>query len=63
MGPLGVGCALVDLLQQLLLHLADGVDVQHFGGQWLALVHPSALGQHVEVLGGDGAAGHSRFRG
>ena len=53
MGPLGVGGALVDLLQQLLLHLADGVDVEHLGGQRLALVHASALGQHVEILGGD----------
>ena len=64
MGPLGVGGALVDLLQQLLLHLADGVDVEHLGGQRLALVHASALGQHVEILGGGhGAAGHSLFSG
>ena len=51
-GPVGEGGALVDLVQQLLLHLGDGVTIQHFGGQRLALVLCSTLHQDVQGLGG-----------
>ena len=49
-GPMGEGGALVHLIQQLLFHLCDGVTVQHFGGQWLSLVHSSPLHQYIHSL-------------
>ena len=60
-GPVGERGALVHLLQQLLLHLGDGVTVQHLGGQGLGLVYPPALHQHVQSLDcGEGRLGPER---
>lgn len=52
MGPVGEGSALEHLVQQLLLHLRDGVTVQHLGGQRLGLVHSPALDQDIQGLPG-----------
>ncbi|TNN79657.1 hypothetical protein EYF80_010031 [Liparis tanakae] len=49
-GSVGEGGALVNLVQQLLFHLCDGVTVQHLGGQRLALVLRAALHQNIQRL-------------
>lgn len=50
MGPVGEGCALVDLVQKLLLHLRDGITIQNLGGQGLVLAEPCTLHQNVQRL-------------
>lgn len=50
MGSVGEGCSLEHLIQQLLLHLCDGINVQHFGRQWLVFIHSSTLHQHIQSL-------------
>lgn len=47
-GPLSVRSSFVDLVQDLVFHLGDGVDVQNLHGTWLDFY--SALNQHCQCL-------------